>query len=346
MVLSDSAFVIALTGPFGSGCSTTAELLRSHLGFEILRLSEVVRSEWAVRNSGAAAAAQRHDLQELGNTLREEAGNAGELVRRALEPLDTDALNHERIVIDAVRSVGEIEHLRKRFGHNFFLFAMECEPSERWERVRQGYEALGQGLQDFVTDNQADRDQEWVFGQQVQLCVDRADVLIVNAGDVAMPQLRARVTDFAELVLGTKPRYPTALERFMNLAYSSALASKCLKRQVGAVVVEAAPGDDGDIVAVGYNENPRGTLPCVDEPTYGANATAGAIGRCYRDIVRQESFVEHARRGVLCPGCGTPLSQAVAAAPPWKCEKCSKDLEQYFWPERAMTLCTAVHAEL
>jgi deoxycytidylate deaminase len=32
--------------------------------------------------------------------------------------------------------------------------------------------------------------------------------------------------------------------------------------------------------------------------------------------------------------------------PPWKCDACGSDLERFFWPERAMTLCTAIHAEV
>jgi deoxycytidylate deaminase len=32
--------------------------------------------------------------------------------------------------------------------------------------------------------------------------------------------------------------------------------------------------------------------------------------------------------------------------PPWQCHNCNVQLEDFFWPERAMSWCTAVHAEV
>jgi deoxycytidylate deaminase len=132
----------------------------------------------------------------------------------------------------------------------------------------------------------------------------------------------------------------------MNVAYSTAHGSKCLKRQVGAVVVDAVPGRMGEIVGQGFNDNPLGTAACVEEREYGADPQTGKLGRCYRDIVRYESFVSLGEQGARCPKCGEELRTPDNKQPPWRCNNCAVDLERYFWPERAMTLCTAIHAEV
>ena len=115
----------------------------------------------------------------------------------------------------------------------------------------------------------------------------------------------------------------------MNLAYSAAHGSKCLKRQVGAVLVSAPPNIMGEIVGQGFNENPIGTSACVEEPRYGANAKRKIPGACYRDIVRHDAFVKLAQLQRRCPQCGQVIKN-VAAVPPWRCGSCGADLEGVF----------------
>jgi deoxycytidylate deaminase len=113
-------------------------------------------------------------------------------------------------------------------------------------------------------------------------------------------------------------------------------------------LVAAGPGDAGEVVGVGYNENPVGTSPCVEEKEYGADETTGARGLCYRDIIRFKSYEKMKLEKRRCPGCGLLLPKPDKDSHPWRCRKptCGVNLELFFWPERAMTLCTAVHAEV
>jgi deoxycytidylate deaminase len=208
------------------------------------------------------------------------------------------------------------------------------------------YQPKGRTLQDFHSDDERDRDQEFMYGQQIQLCVDQADVLVTNDAEVTLASLRRKLAEYAELVTGENPRYAEPKEILMNLAYSSSHGTKCLKRQVGAILVTAPPGEMGEIVGQGFNENPIGTRPCVEEPQYGADEDQGKLGRCFRDIVRHESYVKFARSKRRCPACGKVLTAKISKVPPWRCAKCNAQLEEFFWPERAMSLCTAVHAEV
>jgi deoxycytidylate deaminase len=123
----------------------------------------------------------------------------------------------------------------------------------------------------------------------------------------------------------------------MNMAFAASHSSKCLKRHVGAVIVDNA----GQVVGVGYNENPLGTNPCVLEPSYDY--------KCHRDRLRNGHFDGLAALGARCPVCGKAIRKVVG--PPWRCQECAAEekktnLEQYFFPDRAMNWCTAVHAEL
>jgi deoxycytidylate deaminase len=161
-----------------------------------------------------------------------------------------------------------------------------------------------------------------------------------------MARLRKKVIEYVDVVTGKTPRYARPDEILMNLAYSASHGSKCLKRQVGAVLVDAPFGQMGPVVGPGFNENPSGTSPCVEEKEYGADPRNSVPGRCYRDIVRHKSFEELAKQNARCPACGKPITSPVAQERPWKCAGCSRNLEDYFWPERAMSWCTAIHAEV
>ena len=273
-------------------------------------------------------------------------GNLAILAELAQRSLEEDKDEHSRIVIDGIRNISEIEFLSDVFGNRFYLFALECPQSNRWERLQPSYERQNLGINDFLRDDRRDRNEELDYGQQVQLCVDQADVLIDNSDDVSRTELREKLVDYAELVLGLKYRFARPIEIYMNVAYSASHGSKCIKRQVGAVLINADPNVVGEVIGQGFNENPINTHPCIEEPRYGANLKAQIPGRCYRDIVRQDAFVQLSEKGIRCPRCGEKIELIKAQGPPWSCAKCKGDLEEHFWPERAMTFCTAVHAEV
>lgn len=342
MAISDDAFVLILTGPFGSGCTTIAGILNERAGFTHSTLSDQLKEAWLKDYPNEVP--QRRDLQRLGNALRSASG-AEILVRTAVKTLNGDKTEHKAIVFDAARNPAEIEWLRQRFAGRCYAIALECQTSHRWKRLEPSYLRANLVFEHFIADDRRDRDEEVDWGQRVQLCVDRSDAIILNDNSITQTALHENVLNCVNLLKGTKPRYAIPREILMNLAYSAAHASKCLKRQVGAVLVAAEPNKMGEVIGLGYNENPPPTAPCVEEPAYGANPASGVPGKCYRDEVRHNSFVRFGGLGVQCPQCRRPIDDK-EAEPPWKCSACNAALEDYFWPERAMTWCTAVHAEV
>ena len=129
-------------------------------------------------------------------------------------------------------------------------------------------------------------------------------------------------------------RRPLPSEVFMTTAVSQSHASNCLKRKVGALIVD----DDNKIpLSVGYNDNPIGMESCFSLFN----------GLCYKDRAMEtklENIVPF-----FCPECGR---EHRAIKPPWKCNckkadgsLCRCNFKLKFFPSRNLELCTAIHAE-
>jgi dCMP deaminase len=304
----------------------------------MLKLSDVLKLEWKARE--AEKQPTRTNLQHLGDELREKSGG-GVLVNRALEAFwekHKSLLEPPRLVIDGIRNVQEILHLQNVFGYKFVLVAVLASFEDRWGRIgSSAYVDHGLGRPEFLSDDQRDSNEDTPYGQQVQLCMDKADILLDNSTAVTLPAFHEKVLSFVDLASGEKLRSASQEEILMNIAYSASNSSKCVKRHVGAVVVDIG----GQVVGVGYNENPIGTKPCIEEPQYDF--------LCYRDIVRNAHFKRLSEEKVLCPKCGSVIPEIVG--PPWKCPICEaagekNNLERFFFPDRALNWCTAIHAEV
>jgi deoxycytidylate deaminase/dephospho-CoA kinase len=324
-------WVIGLTGPFGSGCSQAAKYLEHERGFKLVKLSAVLNDVWEQQNPGKGKA-PRCDLQALGDKLRKDKGN--QVLAEMAIPNVGQA---EKIVVDGIRNLGEIDWLRLEFGYRFTLVAVLAPPQVRWDRIGvTAYNDRGLAMKDFAEDDRRDSKEDVSYGQQVALCIDQADILIDNSA-ITTGEFKQRVLDYVDLATGQKQRPAQPSEILMNVAYSSSHSSKCLKRHVGAVVVDTS----GRVVGVGYNENPLGTKPCMEEPEYKF--------KCYRDIVRTGILNDYSSRGINCPVCQKPLPRQ--DGPPWFCKNCADgdkktSLDDLFFPDRAMNWCTAIHAEV
>lgn len=317
-------FVIGLTGPFGSGCTTAAHMLATgEPAYTRVKLSDVLRE----LDPSVLKDDRRDRLQDLGNRLRHEEGTYA-LVVRGLGKVLADDPTVSRIAVDGIRNLGEVRWLQRVLGDRFSLFAISvASAEERFARRRDA----AQPWPEFYELDRRDQGETESWGQQVGRCVDHADVLIPNDRHLAEWEidtiLGEKVRGYAAIVEGRTQRYATANEMLMNIAYGASHGSKCLKRQVGAVIASGT-----EPLASGYNENSDGLSPCIEQ-----------FGLCYRDMIRHERFVELAVAGASCPYCGTPIPRPLPH--PWDCPTCGKSLDAVFFPDRAMKWCTALHAE-
>ncbi len=147
-------------------------------------------------------------------------------------------------VVDSIRNPGEIRLFRE-FSRNFFLMAVCADRHIRWERVRPRYNG---NLKNFEDDDKNDTGEDNPpHGQRVGDCFSEADIIISNNEPIAAPgtedfdKLAGRVKRYADLVAEPLTRVPIISrdEALMAAAYAVSLESSCLKRKVGAVVVDA-----------------------------------------------------------------------------------------------------------
>lgn len=143
-----------------------------------------------------------------------------------------------RLVVDGIRNLGEINRLRDIFGYRFTLFSILSSADARWSRISSKYTDNKLTRDDFDDDDERDRDEDTIYGQQVELCLDKADILLNNQDSVSLGDFRKKILDYADLVLGDKRRSASQPEILMSMAFASSHSSKCLKRHVGALVVD------------------------------------------------------------------------------------------------------------
>jgi len=353
------ACVIGLTGSFGSGCTTMIEVLKNseceHGGkrfrYKAVSLSGPVKERWLQENwskirsdkplteatdeerNEALKKAKRSVLQDIGNAIREKEG-LDRLAQLAVQRAEAEYGNIEdnvSLIFNSIRNTAEIKRLKEEFP-NFCVIAVDCPRDVRWRRVRPFYESQGLTEANFEEDDKRDKGEDTPHGQQVELCIDEADIMIKNADDFPekafrMMKIEEKARNYIELVSGETLRSPRRDEFFMSLAYTASLNSRCFKRQVGAAIVDA----EGNLLTIGYNENLPPHEPCPDDP-----------GDCPRDIYKREYFRKLKEdKTATCPKCKEALDYSLE----FKCQKCGFDLDAYFIPDKALSRCTALHAE-
>jgi deoxycytidylate deaminase len=328
----DRPLHLGLTGPFGSGCTIVTGILKERpFLFKDFSLSQLVKETWMQRNPGKSwEDAMRSQLQDMGNELRQQNNDSAYLAKKTQERASQNTTETDSLVFDSIRNEAEVEYLRMVYP-DFYLIGVCCSEEGRWKRVEAEYERHKLGYANFKTDEQRDQNEEGMpFGQQVGLCMYEADVLITNESrpmigkSAAVNALRGKLTEYVEM-FGGKLRNPTEPESYMSIAHNASLMSECIKRQVGAVIVDQR----GAVLGVAWNVNPRPLESCLKE-----------FGECYR-VMRIEEELSMLKN---CPFCGQQLEELRY---PYTCPNstCRKDIYREYVRDRAMSKCTALHAE-
>ena len=236
----------------------------------------------------------------------------------------------------------------------------------------------------FYRADKRDEFEEYVYGQQVKECNYLSDVIILNNTNIpkvdedAKKDLFDRIyREYVQLIENlrdgeiSQTKQPSLNELCMTIAYSLSKMSSCIKRKVGAIIVEnlASKGQNENkshtitelpfIVSSGFNEVPLGSYKCIYHPKFEM---------CYRDHLQEE----HAKRLKHCPECGEQIQVEVKCPYCEKCFKqftkfcpsCSKEIEDKFKcqncgcevfkkflpgakdsPGKLLDMCRALHAE-
>jgi len=176
--------IIGLTGTKASGKGIVADILQAK-DFVYTSTSDRVREEAVER--GILNYTIR-DLQDIGNELRNRFG-AGVLVKRSLELVG----ERKNIVIDGIRNVGEVQELRKQ--KDFILIGIDAPLEIRYKRlIERGRESDPKTWEDFLAMDRRDKGiGELNIGQQVEACMNMADIKIYNEG--TLKQLEEKIIE-------------------------------------------------------------------------------------------------------------------------------------------------------
>jgi len=305
MSISSKTLIVGLTGSFGSGCTSVNDVLINRFGFQGVSLSDIVRSE--ADNRGIDKT-DRMNLQTLGNQLRKEHGN-NYLARKALE-IAASKNNTNRLVFDGFKNFGEVREFREY--PRFYLIAVDCSKPNRLERLRKKNPVYNDLIK-FTIEDDRDIDERSEYGQQVQKCVDEADIVLSNESHYENRMIHVNLerilNRYVQLITEEQADiFPTTDELHMSVASNMALKSSCLKRKVGVAICD----NEGQIIASAYNEVPEGQIACQRK-----------YGECYRDKRRREIMNE--------------LNQKIGTS--------KDDFHKVFGTIKVLELCRALHGE-
>lgn len=335
LLAENNSVIIALTGSFGSGCTKIAEILEEKHNYHYEKISDFLRKEVKQRkiNIGKLPLSKRRGkLQDMGNELRKEK-DCGYLIKQTMKRVRRKKIE-KPIVIDSIKNPREVIELRRY--PNAYLLAVNTSFNTRWDRVKD--KKYKGDYNQFVEDDERDKNEGLEWGQNVEKCVDLADIYITNDKNrdskSDWEEFEKKLYNYINLIEEPGSRNPTIPELLMNNAYYTSLSSDCLKRQVGAIIT--IPGYERKyrevkasevkeyVIASGYNAVPEKQQCCEVK-----------FGECYRDKKRKEFL----KKMKYCPNCKAKLDSF-----PYKCPVCGTDFIKEY-RGKTLGLCRALHAE-
>ena len=169
--------VIGLTGTIGAGKEIVREILEKKFNVTSVRLSDLLETNALKKNKVRIT---RSIQQNLGDELRQKYGN------HVLAKIAVDFMKKtsELKIIDGIRNPGEVDFLKKQFGDEFKLIAIDASQQIRFERVvKRNRDVDPKTMEEFIKVDERDQGKEQPeYGQQVKKCIEMADIVIQNDG--------------------------------------------------------------------------------------------------------------------------------------------------------------------
>lgn len=379
-MLDKRNIILGFTGSIGSGCTYISKCMAnlSIVGYCHFKLSDIIRNELIADGIKKPSVKQ---MQDKGNLLRSEHGQ-DILAATLMNSLSESSEAYKYIIVDGIKNDEEVVFLRQL--PNFYLFSVNADREIRKKRS-VGADKPFATDDEFLTADKKDEEEEDVNGQQVKKCNHISDIIIVNEKQYAKAETHKRndwingiLKKYVDLIENnvngkiSPQSSPSVNELCMIMAYSLSKKSSCLKRKVGAIIIDtndlvtanhekSVAQTIPHIIASGYNEVPAGLTKCIFNEEYQ---------KCYRDHLQEE----HAKKIKFCPNCGYEVNSEMSCPhckkkytqhmkfcdndicqkeikESYKCKQCdTKIFEEYLpgskkTPGKLLDLCRALHAE-
>ena len=262
--------VIGLVGAVGTPLDTVAGRLEESLSrvaylCSHIRISQLLDSIEKFRATIVRdpESARLRTTMEAGTAFRETLNRGDALVGLAVTQIRTErernggSFEERAYVLRQLKHHEEVIALRDVYREHFILLGVYMPREMRVDRLAERLsrtegktsgELRAAAEQLIATD---ERELGRPLGQDVRETFPMSDVF-VNATDAA--QLGREIDRFVEILFGKPCMTPTKDECGLFHAQAAALRSSALSRQVGAALLSA----EGDVLAVGMNEVPKG----------------------------------------------------------------------------------------
>ncbi len=164
--------IIGITGTLGAGKGTLVEFLKEkgfvHFSARDFLVEEIQRRKMPVN---------RDSMTMVANDLREKNGPA-----YIIEKLYSQAARkNQNSVLESIRTVGEIEALRKT--GDFTLLAVDADRETRYQRVVRRDSSTDQvSFEKFKFDEEREMASDDPNKQNLSACRELADFVIINDG--------------------------------------------------------------------------------------------------------------------------------------------------------------------
>jgi len=260
----DSELIIGLVSAVGAEKYLVIDLLKERLGragyaVRVVKVSsDVIPLFGPIPEHNNDNYEKIGDLMDAGNAARASASDDSVLalgvatqifaLRRKDDKDLPQPLEKTAFIVDSLKRAEEVERLRLIYPSGFILVGVHEEESRR-----RGHLINNQGLTEKNADNLIRRDAEEgkvKHGQRVNKTFHLADFFVRISDN--HDRLRCDIKRIVELWFGNPFLTPTFDEHAMFLAFSAALRSADLSRQVGAVVTK-----DSQILSTGANDCPK-----------------------------------------------------------------------------------------
>jgi dephospho-CoA kinase len=189
--------VIGITGTLASGKTTVKDFFLSHFSSYFVSLSDIIKEE--VMKEGKEL--KRENLIEKGNELRKRYGN--QILAEVATLTFPDKIEKEVLIIEGIRNPGEAEYLRKKFGKDFILIAVDAPREIRFKRLlERGKEDDPKTFEEFLEIDEIDLGKNQPdYGQNVKTCLKLADYLMINDGSIS--ELNKKLEKISKAILSS-----------------------------------------------------------------------------------------------------------------------------------------------
>lgn len=200
-----------------------------------------------------------------GNQIRRSFGDDAFLAALAVQQIvgerfriGSGRLSKTAFIVHQFKRPEEIRLLRAVYGSLFFQVSVYSRRSARVDFLARRFDEVGGTVDKTILRAQAEElvsmdenEHRTPHGQRVGKVFHEAD-FVVNA-DLGQADVESQVDRFTELLFGSNSITPSKIEYGMFSAYSAALRTSDLSRQVGAAIFS----DRGEIKSLGSNEVPK-----------------------------------------------------------------------------------------